>query len=305
MRLSWVNIIMNKINRLFERTKDVFGYEWLRYPLDLDGEETLTFFKMVGLGPDAFKNKFVLDAGCGMGRYSRAVNKWVAKVVAFDVSRSVERINDIIKTSYNICPLRANIMALPFKDNIFDIVFSIGVLQHTPNPKEAFINLSRLLKSGGTMCICVYARKPKSIRELKQTTLGKDKEILLGRIENIFFKKIIFQAYLKFRFLRSELTSLIRKITTRIPKGILYIMALASVPKIGRFTLLNFIIPCSSHPDGRVRVIDTFDWYAAPCQSYFREEELISWFKEAGFRSIQVSPHGFLPVSITITGIKE
>jgi hypothetical protein len=54
-----------------------------------------------------------------------------------------------------------------------------------------------------------------------------------------------------------------------------------------------------------VRVIDAFDWYASPYQSYFREEELISWFKEAGFRSIQVSPHGFLPVGITITGIKE
>ena len=44
---------MNKINRLFERTRDVFGYEWLRYPLDLESEETLTFFKTVGLEPDS------------------------------------------------------------------------------------------------------------------------------------------------------------------------------------------------------------------------------------------------------------
>lgn len=292
-------------DRLFYRTKDIFAYEWLRYPLDLEEEETLRFFATVGLRPESFKNKLVLDAGCGMGRYSRIVDKWAKQVVAFDLSSSVERIKEITKPTSNIYPLQANIIALPFRNNIFDIVFSIGVIQHIPYPELAFKHLSCLLKSGGIMSIHVYVRKSKSIQELKQTTLEKDEKVLLGNIENNFFKRIIFQIYLKFRFLRIEMTNLIRKVTTKIPKRILYIMALATIPKIGRFTLLNFIIPCSSHPDMMVRIIETFDWYAPTYQWYFKEEELISWFKEAGFQAIEVIPHGFSPVSVTVKGIKK
>lgn len=299
------NLIIKKTNRLFYRTKDIFAYEWLRYPLDLEEEETLRLFDTVGLRPGSFKNKLILDAGCGMGRYSRIVDKWAKKVVAFDLSSSVERIKEITKPTSNIYPLQANIMALPFRNNIFDIIFSIGVIQHIPYPKLAFRHLSCLLKSGGIMCINVYTRKPNSITELKQTTLKEDKRKLLEKIEINFFKRIIFQIYLKFRFLRIEMTNLIRKVTTKIPKRILYIMALATIPKIGRFTLLNFIIPCSSHPDMRVRIIETFDWYAPTYQWYFKEEELISWFKEARFQAIEVIPHGFSPVSVTVKGIKQ
>lgn len=296
----------HKLSRkLFDRTKDVFGYEWLRYPLDLEEEENCSFFDMVGLKPESFKNKLVLDAGCGMGRYTRIVDRLAVKVVAFDLSRSVERIKEATRLPYNICPLRANIMALPFKDSIFDIVFSIGVIQHTPNPKEAFRNLSRLLKSGGIMSIHVYARKPRSIAELKQTTLESDKKVLLEKIESIFFKRIIFQFSLKFRFLRIEIINVLRKVTTRIPKRILYIFAFASVLKIGKFTLLNFIIPCSSHPNMKVRILETFDWYAPTYIWYFKEAQLISWFNEAGFHSVEVSPHGFSPISLTVKGIKE
>jgi len=296
---------MLETDKLLGRTKKSFGYEWLRYPTTLGEEENRTFFDMVGLTEEAFKNKFVLDAGCGMGRYARITAKFASSVVAFDLSRSVERIKDIINSPSKIYPLQANIMALPFKNGIFDIVFSVGVIQHTASPKEAFKKLACLLKSGGIMSIHVYVKKLKSIEELKQTTLEKDKRILLDNIEKNFFKKIKFELYLKLRFLRTEIIKTLRNVSTKVPERILYFLSFLAIPKIGRFTLLNFSIPCSSHPNIKVRILETFDWYSPPYLWLFQEQELISWFKEQGFYSIEVSAHGFSPVSVTVKGIKK
>ena len=48
-------------------------------------------------------------------------------------------------------------MNLPFADGAFDVVYSIGVLHHTPDTKWAFLSLSRLVKPGGRIAIWVYS----------------------------------------------------------------------------------------------------------------------------------------------------
>ncbi|MDP3645607.1 MAG: methyltransferase domain-containing protein, partial [bacterium] len=45
---------------------------------------------------------------------------------------------------------------LPFKPESFDYVYSIGVLHHLPDPKEGFLKLVSLVKSGGSMSVWVY-----------------------------------------------------------------------------------------------------------------------------------------------------
>ena len=66
-------------------SQDRFGFEWNKYS-DLDPNYELQFRRWVNpLGPDDFKDKKVLDAGCGMGRNSYWSLKWGAeKLVAFD-----------------------------------------------------------------------------------------------------------------------------------------------------------------------------------------------------------------------------
>lgn len=47
---------------------------------------------------------------------------------------------------------------LPFSDNSFDIVYSWGVLHHSPNTRKAISEVHRVLKPGGRAAIMVYHR---------------------------------------------------------------------------------------------------------------------------------------------------
>ena len=47
---------------------------------------------------------------------------------------------------------------LPFEDGSFDIVYSWGVLHHTPHPDRAMAEATRVLRPGGRLCVMVYSR---------------------------------------------------------------------------------------------------------------------------------------------------
>jgi ubiquinone/menaquinone biosynthesis C-methylase UbiE len=47
---------------------------------------------------------------------------------------------------------------LPFRDNSFSIIYSWGVLHHSPNTQKAFSEAHRVLRPGGTLRVMVYHR---------------------------------------------------------------------------------------------------------------------------------------------------
>src|SRR4030095_7319005 len=55
------------------------------------------------------------------------------------------------------------------KGGSFDVVYSSGVLHHTPNPRTSFARLAQLARPGGTIVLGVYntfARLPLRLRRL-------------------------------------------------------------------------------------------------------------------------------------------
>src|SRR5256885_654827 len=46
---------------------------------------------------------------------------------------------------------------LPFDDNTFDLVYSNGVIHHTPNTRDVVREICRVLKPGGRAVVMVYA----------------------------------------------------------------------------------------------------------------------------------------------------
>jgi ubiquinone/menaquinone biosynthesis C-methylase UbiE len=140
-----------------------FGYQWntfARAQLDSANGTTRsrdTFVEKTGLTLDSLKGKRVLDAGCGMGRFAEVCIEAGAEVHAIDLSSAVEAAARNLGHHPNVSFYQADIMNLPFQDGMFDIVYSLGVLHHTPSTKQAFLKLSRLVKPGGTISIWVYS----------------------------------------------------------------------------------------------------------------------------------------------------
>lgn len=136
-----------------------FGYEWDKYST-LDPNYELQFKRWVApLVPSDFKDKIILDAGCGMGRNSYWALKWGAtKVVGFDFDqRSVAA----AKKNLTGFDSQAQVLYQSIYDivweNQFDIVFSIGVIHHLEDPMRALQNMTRALKPGGRLLIWVYS----------------------------------------------------------------------------------------------------------------------------------------------------
>jgi len=132
------------------------------------------------------REEMILDAGCGDGRYVFALtgNKY-CNVYGCDFAE--DRIKQANKLSGEVDNrfVVGNVLELPYGDNIFDVVLSVGVLHHLKNDeREQFFNeMIRVLKPGGRVFL----------------TVPKEKK--LRKIISVF-KNLVFVNYLKIPELR-------------------------------------------------------------------------------------------------------
>lgn len=139
-----------------------FGLQWNKYrqtQLDSNNGTQISEKRLNRLFGDSLNQingKLILEAGCGAGRFTEILLKYGAEVLAVDLSSAVEAnyLNLHEKQHYKVC--QADILHLPVKENFFDIVICIGVIQHTPDSKETIQRLTDCLKPGGTLIIDHY-----------------------------------------------------------------------------------------------------------------------------------------------------
>jgi SAM-dependent methyltransferase len=105
--------------------------------------------------------KQVLEIGLGEGSDSERLIRSGAHWSGVDLTaESVERVRARL-TLRNLPhdELRqGSVLALPFADDSFDMVFSHGVLHHVPDIKQAQGEIHRVLRPGGELVIMMYAR---------------------------------------------------------------------------------------------------------------------------------------------------
>lgn len=99
----------------------------------------------------------ILDAGCGNGLLSEALTSLGATVVAIDYSTSVFAAEKH-RSSSAVHYVRGDLAQPPFEPGIFDVVFSSGVLHHTPNTRNTFMRVAELTRPGGKFYVWLYRR---------------------------------------------------------------------------------------------------------------------------------------------------
>ncbi len=107
----------------------------------------------------------VMDAGCGGGMSAQV---WLdggwrgagrAEWVGVDISEAVDVARDRLGSAPGTNFVQADVLQLPFREGSFDIIFSEGVLHHTPSTERAFKSLVPLLADGGEVMFYVYRKK--------------------------------------------------------------------------------------------------------------------------------------------------
>ena len=111
----------------------------------------------LGLTSNQVQGKTCLDGGCGHGALSYRLHLLGAKeVVGVDLKPTPPK--EIFEGIPSVKFVEASLIKLPLNDQSFDLVVSSGVIHHTINPEKCFSELSRVLKSGGTLTLGVYGK---------------------------------------------------------------------------------------------------------------------------------------------------
>ena len=109
-----------------------------------------------------------------MGRYLRIAAESPARlIVGVDLSQAVVAARELTIGLSQVAIVRGDLLRLPFAAGTFDLIYSLGVLDHTPDPRAAFLALSRLLRPGGRISIWVYPRE----RPVVETIMGLQRAI--------------------------------------------------------------------------------------------------------------------------------
>src|SRR5262245_14526583 len=140
-----------------------FGAQWKRYRrTQLDSYTGFPISRTRALRCIGGENlswmygKRVLECGCGAGRFTEILLSLGSTVVSIDLSDAVEANRDNFPPNELHQIAQADIEHLPFRPETFDVVFCLGVIQHTPNPEYTIACLFEQLKPGGLLVIDHY-----------------------------------------------------------------------------------------------------------------------------------------------------
>ena len=170
-----------------------FGYQWNRFrsqQIDsVNGTDISKkrFYSETGWTPDWLHGKWILDAGCGAGRFLDVASNNDCDVVGIDISNATDAARSTLVERKNVHLVQGSIYEMPFRQHAFDGCYSIGVIQHTPEPLRSVAALPRMIKAGGRIAVTIYERKPLTFLYskylLRQLTKRIDKTMLLRAIE--------------------------------------------------------------------------------------------------------------------------
>lgn len=157
---SWISGLFSDV--WVGLTDDIYfdqSYDFTRVRLERNGVDPVALFK----------DKVVVDAGCGSGKFSAAIAKFGAKqVIGLDIGKKglefaraqAKKVPYGDRLDYRY----GSLLEIPLSDSCVDIVWSNGVIHHTLDYEKCLSEFNRVLKKGGTLFL--YVDGPMGLFEL-------------------------------------------------------------------------------------------------------------------------------------------
>ncbi|MEO8111158.1 MAG: class I SAM-dependent methyltransferase [Ginsengibacter sp.] len=251
-----------------------FGNEWLKFQ-NYSTEEikswAISYFDILD---DSIvnKNTYALDIGCGTGRWTKYLSERAGFIEAVDPSNAVLAADYLLGEIKNVRIAKASVETIPFDDETFDFVMSIGVLHHIPDTQMALTDCVKKVKKGGYFYVYLY-----------------------HNLENrgLLFKSVFY------------VSEGIRKVVSKFPPALKrYSCDLLAVttymPFVATGRFLNFMglkklsnkLPLRDYQNKSFFIIrnDALDKYGTTLEQRFSKEQVIALMKNSGLDNIKVSP---------------
>ena len=117
-------------------------------------------------------NARIVEMGCGTGQMSLYLARADRLVIGADLTRASLELAVAAAHRFKLDRvffLETDLHHPGLRKGSFDVVYSSGVLHHTPNPRKAFASIAQLARPGGMIVLGVYnaiARIPHRLRRM-------------------------------------------------------------------------------------------------------------------------------------------
>lgn len=252
------------------RTLHSFGYEWRHFSdIRPEGEANFRWY-FAAYPPESLAGKVLLDAGCGKGRHLFFAAQHARKVIGVDLSPAVDAAFENAGHLENVHIVQADLFQLPLRQRSFDMIYSLGVLHHLPDPEAGFQEILRYGKPGASVLIYLY------------WSLNDEPR----------WKRIIL-----------SLVTLVRRVTTRLPFPLLrafswFVAVACEIGFVAPYRLLRNTrwkefaetLPLKLYADFPFRVLyqDQFDRLSAPIENRYDRQQVEGWMTRSGVEDWEI-----------------
>jgi len=260
---------------------DSFGMQWNKFrrtQLDSYTGHPISanrFWDATGWMPDDLAGKWVLDVGCGSGRFAEVALSAGAQVVAVDYSSAVDACYANLGHHANLHVIQGDIYELPFIAGAFPFVYSLGVLQHTPDVEKAFRSVLPMLSDGGRICVDFYEKSWKTCLLPKYWLRSVTRRISKKR--------------------------LLSALVCAVPKLLALSVFIGGFPLLGSYLkrlipVANYVgsLPLNKSQQLDWSLLDTFDWLSPEHDHPQKPATVQRWLEGAGLGNVEVLKAGHL-----------
>ena len=249
-----------------------FGWQWQHFTQADERYEQQFLAWIAPVTPEFFKDKIVLEGGCGKGRHTQLAARWGAiDVIGVDLSAAVETAFAATRELPNVHIVQADIYALPFAV-VFDYVFSVGVLHHLPDPRGGFKSLASRVKPGGHISAWVY---------------GAENNEWITRWVNPLRKRLTSRMNPRTLLQLSKLPAAMMFAATKLIYGPVNRLT----PGVARHLFYNDYLKAIANFGWREQHTIVFDHLVAPTAFYISRAEFADWWREIGASDVITGWH--------------